>query len=108
MKKVLFAVGAALVVVGVSMTGCSSSGFSCDAKSKCANDPAPSQASIDDCKKEQAGKCSAQYNDFGTCASGQQKCTADGKTDTAAALQVLANCANQYKAYRDCKTANPG
>jgi hypothetical protein len=107
MKKVLIAMGMAVLVVATSATGCSSSGFSCDAKSKCPNDPPPTQSQIDKCKAEQMGKCAAQYNDLGTCTLNQQKCGADGKTDSTAALQALGNCANQIKAYQDCKMANP-
>ena len=96
----------------VALFACSSSsnssgggGFSCGAKSACANDPARTQSDIDKCNTQLTDpNCGAKYQALDQCTATNQKCGADGKTDGTATLQP---CAQQFADALQCGLAHP-
>lgn len=91
-----------------SAPACSGGGGGCGDKGKCSADPAPTQASIDQCNKLEGQACGSQLKDYASCASAQQVCASDNTTDgNATAAAVAANCGTQQKAVTDCCTATP-
>lgn len=108
MKKVIAgfaAVGfSALFFLGAA-PACSSS-FDCSSKA-CSGDADQTDAQKKACTDAQAGKCSSEFNTYGSCISGKVTCDANNKTDAASALKALADCASEATKYSDCVKANP-
>ena len=79
-----FLIGPALVgalAIVILPAGCSSSGgFSCEGKSKCTNDPPPSDAAIKACNDALKGPCGEKFKKQGECFA-SAACTVEMKTD---------------------------
>jgi hypothetical protein len=74
----------------------------CTAKSKCPNDPVPTQAQTDMCKMNsmmQSTKCPNEAKAFGMCFYNNWTCDADGKTDP---LATIAKCQAEQDALAKC------
>jgi hypothetical protein len=100
----------ALLAGGVVALACSGSGSSsCSSKSRCVNDPPPTDSEVRQCESlANDGKCGALFRTYLACAFTQEKCTAAGVVDEAATrTAILANCATQVNAYQSCTSAAP-
>lgn len=91
---------------GTSSSSSSSSGggaqFSCNYKSKCANEPAPTQTNIDACNELLSGPCGTQYRAYGNCGVQNEKCKGDGTYDLEG---TKAACNTTWVEFSDCVTS---
>jgi hypothetical protein len=72
----------------------------CDAASKCANDPKPSDAEKNRCKADlEADPCPGEADAYRSCLKAKAVCKADGTTDGQASA---AACATENAAYIKC------
>ena len=106
---------AALAMVGLSVLACSSSsnaaatatGGDCPAvgSKACPNDAAEDQAGLDQCNKLKGdAKCGSKFVDILKCAGTNNKCGADGKSDTTGQTA----CKTQNDAYVTCLSGGAG
>jgi hypothetical protein len=97
---------AAVSVVVLGLVGCGGGGgFSCSDKGKCPNDPASTQAEINECNAALSGACASEFKAVGSCAVSTQKCDSGGNTD---AGNFLVSCSVQLNALSNCCNAHPG
>lgn len=91
---------------GTSSSSSSSSGgaaaFSCDYKSKCPNEPAPTQTNIDACKELLGGACGNEYRAYGNCGVQNEKCKGDGTYDLEATKSA---CNTTWVEFSGCATS---
>lgn len=93
----------------LTLFACSSSsssngggGASCPTTKACPNDPDPDTAS---CQKSlNDPNCGSQNAALGQCAAANEKCGADGKTDS---NNLLSACGSQFSAALQCGLAHP-
>lgn len=92
-----------VVVASSFFVGCG--GDSCEAKSTCSSDPAPTVEQIASCKSSNrqadggVAKCAAESRAYADCAASNRVCGTDNKTDVAA---TAAKCTSQQSALTTC------
>ena len=100
MKEILFV---AITVAAMALTGCGSSDASCSDKGSCANDTAPTAASITSCQNFLAKACGSQYQAMMNCGKSNEKCDSSGNMDLTA---TEAACSTQLANLASCCTTN--
>ena len=93
--KLLVMVGA--LAFAVVAAGCSNGG-SCTAKSKCGNDPQPTEDEITLCNNKLNDQtCGSLYSDYLGCVDSNRVCTESATTDLTATP-----CNDKYEKYQNC------
>jgi hypothetical protein len=101
LSTILASAGIGLVAVQGCSSSSSNNGASCSSKGSCANDPAPTQAQIDQCTQLSTDpKCGNAFQSVLNCTFANQVCTAAGTTDTTA---TQAKCQAENQAYVNCQ-----
>jgi hypothetical protein len=101
MKLRYLVLAGALAASAVGLMACGSS-YSCSDKGSCANDVAPTQASIDACNKLLNGTCSSQAKALGQCGKDKSTCDSAGMSSAGTA------CDTEFTALTNCCAGNDG
>ena len=104
MKKILLGLATVGIFSALSFSACGSD--PCPSSPKCSADPVPTADAIAACKTAAAvTTCKTERDAYSSCASGQQVCGTDNKTDgTRTLANIAANCKTQLDAYTKCST----
>jgi len=105
MKKILLGLATICAISAISFSACGSD--ACATQSKCSADEKKTDAQIKTCQDNAAKvtTCKSESEAYSSCATGQQVCGTDNKTDgTKTFANITANCKTQLDAVTKCQS----